>query len=175
MPNTIITGIILSVGAIYDIKTHRIPNWWVAGATGIGLGVLWWLEGPDIHTGLRIFGWFLLRSMAVIVVFFPLFHCRMLGAGDIKLMAVICGFLGFARGSRAILFSFFIGAVLSLFKLLFQRSLFQRLTYLFAYIRRLILTKEVTPYHRPGRDGYQHTIPMGLCLFVGTLISWIQR
>ena len=59
---------------------------------------------------------------------------------------------------------------MSLIKMLVQRTLFRRLNYLYAYVRRLILTKEVTAYHDPSRDGYTHTIPFGLCLFLGALV-----
>lgn len=161
---------ILAGGAAYDLRDHRIPNWWLLGSGGIGLGLLWWLNAGDGGSLWQIPVWFLIRVVVATAVFFPLFYVRMMGAGDIKLMALICGFLGFLNGSLAIFYGFLIGAAMSLIKLLVQRSLFQRLHYLYVYIRRLILTKEVTAYHDPARDGYAHTIPFGLCLFLGTLI-----
>lgn len=134
---------------------------------GIGLGLLWWL---DLGEG------FLLRCLAVIALCFPLFYCRMMGAGDIKLMALICGFLGFTHGGMSILAGFLIGAVMALVKLLVQRSLFRRLYYLYAYFKRMILTKEIVAYHSSSRDGYEHTIPFALCLFLGTLLSiWFMK
>lgn len=147
---------------MFDLREHRIPNWWVFGMAGLGMGLLWWL---DLGQG---FFW---RCLLVVVLFFPLFYCRMIGAGDIKLMALICGFLGFVNGSFAILAGFLIGAAMALVKLLVQRSLIRRLNYLYAYFKRMILTKEVIAYHSPSRDGYEHTIPFGLCLFLGTLIT----
>lgn len=162
--------VILAGGAIYDLRDHRIPNWWVLGGSGIGLLVLVWF---GIGTTDKIWWiplWFLIRCLVVVVLFSPLFYCRMLGAGDIKIMALICGFMGFGNGSLSILFGFLIGAGMALIKLLVQRSLIQRLSYLYAYIKRLILTKEVTAYHNSVRDGYEHTIPFGLCLFLGTLL-----
>ena len=39
-------------------------------------------------------GHFILRFVGTCVVFYPFFLCRTIGAGDIKLMGVIAGFLG---------------------------------------------------------------------------------
>lgn len=162
--------VILAGGAVYDLREHRIPNWWVFGGAGIGLGILWWLSMGNVERAWEVPVWFLVRCIVTVAVFFPLFYVRMIGAGDIKLMAVICGFLGPWNGSLAIVYGFLIGAAMSLIKMLVQRTLFRRLNYLYAYIRRLILTKEVTAYHDPSRDGYTHTIPFGLCLFLGALV-----
>lgn len=162
--------VILAGGAAYDLRDHRIPNWWVLGSGGIGLGIIWWLYTGGAEAAWQIPVWFLVRLLAAATVFFPFFYVRMIGAGDIKLMALICGFLGFLDGSLSIAYGFLIGAAMALIKMLVQKNLFQRLNYLYVYIRRLILTKEVTAYHNPSRDGYANTIPFGLCLFLGTLV-----
>lgn len=161
---------LLAGGAAYDLRDHRVPNWWVLGGGGIGLGIVWWLYAGGADTAWQIPVWFFLRLLVAIAVFFPLFYVRMIGAGDIKLIALICGFLEFRDGSLSIVYGFLIGAAMALIKMLVQRNLFQRLNYLYAYFRRLILTKEVRAYNDPSRDGYAHTIPFGLCLFLGTLI-----
>lgn len=164
--------VILTVGAWYDIREQRIPNWWCL------LGCLWGLyltwrgasaEGrawPLILYGVRL--------LVVAAVWFPLFWLRMIGAGDVKLMALIVGFLGFKAGAKVILYGFFIGAVLAFLKMLVCRSLYQRLTFFFAYIRRLFLTKEVVPYYRASRDGKNAVIPMAACLLAGYVWYWIR-
>lgn len=172
---TLILGL-LAGGAMYDVRYHKIPNWWILSGVLLGAGLMWWLEAAETKDWWPVI-WFFVCCFLVVIVFFPLFYCRMIGAGDIKLMALICGYLGLSYGGIAILYGFLLGAILSLTKLLVQKSLLRRLQYLYAYCKRLILTKEVTPYHNPGRDGYEHTIPMGLCLFLGTLFYtiWIKN
>ncbi len=54
------------------------------GIGGTGFGSLW---------GIRA-GYFILRFVGTCAVFYPFFLCRTIGAGDIKLMGVIAGFLG---------------------------------------------------------------------------------
>lgn len=159
-------------GAVFDLRSHRIPNWWIACCILAGLGLEWWLLPAG--EGMREAWWpallFFLRLLAVSVLFFPLFRLRMIGAGDIKLMALMCGCLGMIQGGLSIIYGFVLGAALSLIKLLVQGSFMVRFMYLSAYIRRIIHTKEIVEYYNPARDGYESTIPLGLCLFLGTLI-----
>ena len=159
--------VILFGGAFYDVKEQRVPNWWVLCAVlcGLGLCVLTAKEGQELASVLK-YG---TRLAAVTGVMFPLFLFRVMGAGDIKMMAVITGCLGFPAGIKVILWGFLIGAVLALVKMLIHRSLLKRLNVLTAYIRRLFLTKEIVPYYVAGRDGNQAVIPFTLCLFLGYL------
>ena len=159
--------VILFGGACYDMKEHRVPNWWVLSALlcGLGLGLLTAEKGQEASAVLR----YIARLGAVVAVMFPIFILRVMGAGDIKMMAVITGCLGFPEGMKAILCGFVIGAVLALVKMLIQRTLFKRLNYLTAYFRRLFLTKEIVPYYVARRDGNQAVIPFTACLFLGYL------
>lgn len=157
---------LLGAGAFYDVREHRIPNWWVV--LGVGVGIL-----RSIFESGSAFGGFLFlfRFMAVIVVFFVLFLCRMIGAGDIKMAALICGYLGFSMGTVAIGCGFIIGAVWSLLKMILNGSLFVRFSYLFTYIRCVIQTGKLSAYYSSKRDGYNMVIPLGLCLFLGTFLT----
>lgn len=165
--------VILFGGACYDMKEHRVPNWWILSALlcGLGLCMLTAAEGQEVREVLK----YAVRLMAVTGVMFPLFIFRVMGAGDIKMMAVITGCLGFAAGITAIVYGFIIGAFLALGKMLIQRNCFQRLKFLTAYIRRLFLTKEIVPYYVPGRDGNQAVIPFTVCLFLGYLWYMVTK
>lgn len=157
--------VILMVGAWYDVREQRIPNWWCALACIFGLFLTWRrAPGEERIWPLALYG---VRLLTVTAVWFPLFRLRMIGAGDVKLMAIIVGFLGFKTGAIVIWYGFFIGAVLALLKMLVCRNLRRRLTFFFAYIRRLFLTKEPVPYYQASRDGKNAVIPMALCLLGG--------
>ena len=162
----VILLLILGAGAFYDVREHRIPNWLVL--SGIILGIL--LEFSEQEKPLESL-MFLLRLIIVTGGFFLLFLCRMIGAGDIKLTALICGFLGFRTGALAVGLGFLIGAFWSFIKMAGSGSFFARLTCLLAYIRRVFQTRKLTTYYDPVRDGYDMVIPLGLCLFLGTLGS----
>lgn len=148
----------MAAGAFWDIESRRIPNWLMASGVAVGAAA----------GGLRFIGLF----AAVVIVFFPLYLCRMIGAGDIKVMALIVGFLGPFQGADVLVAGFCIGAAVSLFKLLRRGILQQRLIYFMVYIRHLFQTKQIIAYFKPERDGYDVTIPFVACLFLGTIISW---
>lgn len=116
---------------------------------------------------------FFLRFSVVTAVFFIFFVCRMIGAGDIKLAALICGYLGFRAGALAVGFGFLIGAFWSLFKMIVKGILRKRFSCLLAYIRRVLHTGKITAYYIPARDGDETVIPLGMCLFLGTLVYTI--
>lgn len=158
-------AVVLLGGAWYDVREQRIPNWWCVCACVCGLGITWQMSPAGGRTGQTAF--YMARLGAVTALWFPLFHLRMIGAGDVKLMALIAGYLGFKAGACVILYGFFIGAFLAFLKMLIYKNLYQRLRYFFAYIRRLFLTREAVPYYRASRDGKHVVIPLGLCLLGG--------
>ena len=163
--NSALLLVTLTVGAWYDIREHRIPNWWCVLACVCGLGITW-LRAPA-GEGIWLSALYIVRLLTITAVWFPLFCLRMIGAGDVKLMALTAGFLGFRPGANVILYGFFIGAVLAFLKMLVYRNLHQRLVFFFAYIRRLFLTKEPLPYYQASRDGKSAVIPLAACLLAG--------
>lgn len=156
--------ICLAVAGFWDLRIRRIPNWWIG---------LWYIAG----FGLFIigYGWtaafgYLVRSVATVGIFFLFFLCRMMGAGDIKCMALICGYLGFTSGFRVIGIGMLIGAGWSFAKLLFQKKLWERLSYLFAYFKQMFQEQKIIPYYQPERDGREITIPLACCFFCGLIV-----
>ena len=171
---------IMSYCAFMDIRCYRIPNRalaaaaaaglavtvgaWVSGAGNIGLwaaGMGFWM--PD--TGF----WAAAAEGAAV------FILRMVGAGDIKFMALVAGCFGLERGFWSVVIGLCLGAVLALGKMLQEGSVCQRFLYLTAYIRRFIQSKEIEAYYCPERDGYKCVIPLGACFFAGTLITALVK
>ena len=165
--------VILLGGAWYDVREQRIPNWWCAWACLGGLCLTWAWAVPGEKLWQCVC--FTARILTVIALWFPVFRLRMMGAGDIKLMALTAGCLGFGTGVRALMYGFFIGAVLAFLKMLRRRNLRQRLNYFFAYIRRLFLTGEKEPYYQAERDGKSVVIPMGACFLGGYVWYLVER
>ncbi len=165
--------VVLLGGAYYDVKEHRIPNWWILGAAICG-ACLTSLAAPEGRTVLAA-AEYVLRLIIVTAALFPLFLMRMMGAGDIKIIAIMMACLGFPAGIQAIMRGGFLGAVLALVKLLMQKKLQQRLMYLFVYFRRLFQTREIVPYYQADRDGYGVVIPFAFCLCLGYAWYLLKR
>ncbi len=100
-------------GVIYDVSTYKIPN--RVPITGLIIGVLLNLvaKGPLI----------ILESLAgifiPIAILFFLHRLKFLGAGDIKLLAMIGSYLGFDI-IYVILYSFIFGGIISILRILFN-------------------------------------------------------
>ena len=145
----------LAIFGLWDLRTRKIPRF--ATLAALAAGLILRREGV-------LFG-FLAGAL-----FFPLFLLRMLGAADVKVIAVIAGFLGPARGTRAVAAGLVLGAVWSLFKLIRGGILLRRISYFTAYIRRMITMDIYEPYYRRERDGEELGIPLASCLAAGTAL-----
>ncbi|MDF2886414.1 MAG: peptidase prepilin type [Lacrimispora sp.] len=164
---------ILAAGSYFDVREHRIPNWliFVGMATGLLLsGMATGREGQN-QAALWVMMFFLGRFLIVTAAFFLLFLCRMIGAGDIKIIALICAYLGYGNGSTAVAAGFLIGAIWSLVLMTVKGSTFHRFSYFLTYFRSFIQTKKITAYYSSSRDGYDAVIPLGFCMFLGTLLA----
>lgn len=150
----------LAGAAAWDFWTHRIPNWW--------LGV--WLVQmlcPISKIGQMELLWCLCRIILTAAMTGIGFYFRLIGAGDCKLMALMCGYLGFGRGFRVICSGFIMGAVWSLGKMIYYHQVRQRLSYLSAWFRQSIQEQKRIPYFQKDRDGKQAVIPLAVCFLAG--------
>src|SRR5712692_9909112 len=115
LPRVLQAVLVLIVGAagIYDLRFRRIPNWLVLTGLVLGIG----LNG-------FLFEWAGLRNAAMgfglaLLIYFPLYMLRAMGAGDAKLMAAVGSIVG--PGNWIILFvvTAILGGVAALVVLLF--------------------------------------------------------
>ena len=150
----------LAGAGLWDLWIRRIPNWWLTFWFALGLGYLMnssWLAAAG----------YLARNAAAVGILFLFFLCRMMGAGDIKCMALICGYLGFASGFFVIGTGMAVGACWSLGKLFYRKQFRDRLGLLTAYIRRTIQEKRLIVYDVSEEDKREVTVPLVFCLFWG--------
>lgn len=141
--------IFLTSGALQDLKTGKIPNCLILlGAAAFGIAGF--IRGPslgygawEICLGLALF---LLRIILTAGILFPLFLFRMMGAGDIKVMAVITGYMGLYIGFEIIFYGLAAAAAWSLFYMLRKRILMERIRYFLNYFKNLYQTERILPY-----------------------------
>lgn len=114
-----------------DIRSHRIPNKLVL--IGVILGVLLngllpegWGFNSVIPGGL---GWLeALKGLGVgMAVLLPIYWLRAMGAGDVKLMAMVGAFLGPGDVLWAVLATFVAGGVMALVVVLWSKQMGQML------------------------------------------------
>ena len=109
----------LLLGAVWtDVKSHRIPNRLVFIGAGLGVllnGVL--PEGTGFVSGLpgALGFWKASEGLALgLIVFLPMYMLRAMGAGDVKLMAMVGAFVGPNALIGTIILTFLIGGALSI-------------------------------------------------------------
>ena len=77
------------VAALWDMQTRRIPNWLVAAGLIVAMPVQWFTHG-----GFDAMTMWLGGMLTGGAIFLPGYAMRLLGAGDVKLMAAIGAFCG---------------------------------------------------------------------------------
>jgi prepilin peptidase CpaA len=109
-PRTGVLMALLVAAAVYDCRSFRIPNW-ITGS-GLVFGLAWTTMVPPLPGA----GWtwpvagMLLGFLAML----PLYLMRVVGAGDVKLMAMAGAFLGWYDTLFAMLFSMVAAGVAAL-------------------------------------------------------------
>ena len=164
------TGVLiglLSVAAVLDLKTGRIPNWLVFG--GALYGLIYNAVSPLYARDIGIL--FALGGLAVgLVALLPAYLFRVMGAGDVKLMAMVGAFLGTWATVGAVLATLVAGGVLAIGLALWSGELVRMLWNVAAMSRGAMLTLATgltgwMAHDRPSAG----KMPYGVAIAVGTI------
>lgn len=159
---------VLFISVYYDIKSKRIPNKLII------IGYLSCFIISLIQKGSHGMIEFLIGSTVPLIILFILFLFRMIGAGDIKLLALVGGVLGLPHILYCIFAAFAVGAVISLGKMIYNRSFLIRMQYLAAYITYTMQTKNISPYYQK-EEGDKNIIAFSPCILLGLVIYRLYR
>lgn len=112
VPSLLVLGALVLTAVVCDLRSRRIPNALVA--SGIALGLLF---SAAAHAGDGLassVGGALLGGLAGLALLMPLYVLRVLGAGDVKLLAMVGVWLGAPAVARAALWTLLCGGMLAL-------------------------------------------------------------
>ncbi len=110
-----------SAGAVCDLRTRRIPNW----LTGSGCLAALLLHG--VRNGWRGAGSALAGSLLGGAVFLLFYLAGGMGAGDVKLVAAVCGLAGLGATAGILLGTALLGGIFALALALWHRRLAESL------------------------------------------------
>lgn len=164
----------LGQSTLFDVRTGKLPNRmlviWMAVLGIWCVGGKLWIAAERWNTveswGVIVArcavsgGGYFGRTAGMALVLFPLFVFRMMGAGDVKMMALLGGVFGIRQGFEIIFFGLAAAAVWSLFYMARKRMFLKRIGYFLNYMMRLFYCGEITPYYDASRDGRE----AGFCL-----------
>jgi prepilin peptidase CpaA len=143
----------VSIAAVVDWRTRRIPNWLTFLSLVTGLVMNAWIGGL---TGL---GLALAGAALGVLVLLPFYAVGAIGAGDVKLMGAVGALFGPQLLLSVAIYTALAGGVMSLILLLVRGRL-------------LMALNDVFVYHRPpSRSGL--TAPYGVAIASGVYLSLI--
>ena len=153
--------VLLSAVCLMDYHSHRIPNRLILVILLYGLGYRYWDTGGG---GLAAY---LLIGTAVFLLMYPLFKIGVIGAGDVKLFSVTAGYLSWQKSFCFLFISLLIAAMISICKLVKERSGRERCQYLGSYLIQVGTAGHFKMYF----DDCTQARKAGICLAGPVLIS----
>lgn len=160
--------VMYSLSAVYtDLRYERITNVQVIIGAMLGAVFRWYSEGVR---GIAAGG---ISMLVTFLLVYGLFRIGVLGGGDVKLLATAAIFFS-PKG--AILFvggAFFAAAIAGICKLLSERNLRERMTYLFSYLYDVVRLGQWKLYEtmeEPEDERRKHQIHFALPVLVSTLL-----
>lgn len=185
-PSTLAAGALCILGAFLaaavctDLRSRRIPN--LLAAVGIVSGSALNLllpEGAGFLSGLPGgvgLGGALAGVATGFGLFLPLYALRAIGAGDVKLMAMVGAFLGPMATVYAVLASFLAGGVLGLAVTIYRRTTWQ----LLANLRTMLLAGffKILMHEMPALEPVPVSagrMPYAFAIAAGTLMCIVLK
>jgi prepilin peptidase CpaA len=157
-------GMVLLVAVFFDLRERRIPNKVTASGLLLGLLLGAFLEGG--FPGTALWG-----ALLALLVAFPLFALGGLGAGDVKLFAVVGSFVGAGQLLAVIMYGLLAGGILAFVNII-RRGAFWAT---FWNMKELCI-HIATFGHRGRRAGLDqagaHSVPYGLAIAAGAVLAW---
>ncbi len=156
------------IGAVTDVRSHRIPNWLTYSGLSVALAV------RGIGQGWRGLGVGLAGLLVGGGIFFLLFLVRGMGAGDVKLMAAVCAWVGFHNTLTVLIATAIAGGVLAIVYMVF----FKRVIGTFKNLWTLLsfhLSSGIRPHPELNLQTSQGIrLPYGVAIALGTIYTFIS-
>jgi len=166
-------ALLLATAAISDYRSQRIPNWLVLAGALFGV-ICNTVMPPSPHDTLL----FPLAGLGLgLLLFLPLYLLRAMGAGDVKLLAMVGSFLGPEDTFYAALASMVAGGVLAILFVLARGTAPRVLQNLTAIFQSGIVDAVggSVPSLRIAASASAGRLPYGIAIATGTLGYLILR
>ncbi|WP_330414410.1 A24 family peptidase [Lachnotalea glycerini] len=157
-------SLVVLIALIMDFATGKVSNKLII----IGLLLGFFIPYIQDKKG-NIIG-FLLGAAAPVAILLLVFMIGGIGAGDIKLFAVIGGFIGVQGVLKCMITAFVIGAVISFVKILVYKNFFLCFHNIIRYLSQTYNTKKFQIYEREKSNTIHFTLPMFISILIYIVI-----
>lgn len=156
----------LGVACLWDYETGRIPNFLIFIVGGLGMIYSFSVGGM---TG---FFFYLIKAAVMVLIGFPLFRLSMIGAGDVKLIAVAAGF--FPSGSILwfVFYIFVAAGILSIIKIFTRKNMKERFMYFLEFMTDVSKSGRLKAYTPGKTDRKSVGIVMSGPVLISALMYW---
>ena len=172
-PRTAVLFILLVIASIFDYRIYKIPNCLTVG--GMGFALIYSAVAPFN----RDHG-FLWAMGGLAIGFFTMLPCyaiRVMGAGDVKLMAMVGAFLGVTDTLFAMLYSLIIGGVAAIGFALVNKVMSRLIVNVKSAAQLMMLSAmggfKPDMHIEPGTSVGK--LPYGICIGSGTIIFIVAK
>jgi prepilin peptidase CpaA len=172
-PRTGVLLALLAAAAVCDYRTYRIPNWLTGG--GILFALVYNTVVPPVwHAG---WTWAPAGMLLGFGAMLPMYAMRAMGAGDVKLMAMVGAFLGAAGTASALLFCVLTGGLAALGFALHKRVMGQMLTNTGGVLRGMLWSSVAGagPQLQPAALQSVGKLAYGISIAMGTTIYLVAQ
>lgn len=166
-PRIVVLFVLLVVASISDYRTYRIPNWLTFGGAAFALVYKTVIAVSPPSAFLSAFGGLFLGFLIML----PAYALGVMGAGDVKLMAMVGAFLGIHETLQAVLFAFIVGGIAALGFALLKGKLGRMLHNAKAAVFGMAASTFAgfRPDARIESSQSIGKLPYGICISIGTM------
>lgn len=172
-PRTGILFALLVIAAVSDYLTYKIPNWLTVSGMLFGLAYSVAVPFSVQHGFLWAFGGLLIGFFTM----FPFYGLKVMGAGDVKLMAMVGAYLGVIDTLYAVLFSFIVGGMAALAFAIANKALTRMLvnvknvgeTFIYSALAGFRPEANIETGKSVGK------MPYGICISIGSITYVIAK
>jgi prepilin peptidase CpaA len=172
-PMTMILFVLLVIAAVNDYRIYKIPNWLTMGGALLALSHSVFASSaihPDFVSSIG--------GLALgLIVMLPPYALRVMGAGDVKLMAMTGAFLGMYEILPAVIATFVVGGVAAVAFALYRKALRK----MFANLKSIVHLTAISAMSGtvPGMQVQGMSsigrMPYGISICIGTIGYVVAR
>ncbi|MCR5452074.1 MAG: A24 family peptidase [Lachnospiraceae bacterium] len=156
----------LFVAAIYDLRYRIIPNELVL------LGIVAGASYSIIFISFSSLWIYSFHLLITVILLFPLFYFRVVGAGDVKLFAVVSPFLQTDTFIILFITAILTGGIFSLIQTFRYKDYFIRFFCLNSYLHSCLLDHKIKRYESKSEKNRQ--LPFAVCIFIGFVFIFLK-
>lgn len=172
-PRTGVLLILLVIASVSDYRTYKVPNWLTV--SGMIFGLIYNTVVPfSIHLG---FLWALGGLLLGLLIMLPCYALRIMGAGDVKLMAMVGAFLGVTDALHAVIFSFIVGGIAALVFASYNKALV-RMVGNVKSIAQMMMMSAIGGFRPDVQIEASKSVgklPYGICISIGTFAYVVAK